>query len=388
MFSQIINDYGDRESWHRSLVDLRRSLPLLAALIAPLSVLLDIPALSQPWYGSESKRITDDKVSLILSAFSFFFNLIANVLLMLRFSVKTDRAVTLATNWSIVFWILKPVIAIINLVIFGIYRKQTDGAVYLEGFWCAVVSCVLAALSALCLLINFGFEFNKRVRTLNKETRKKGRGFMINVTLFVSTLAVQALIFSRIEGWTYLSGIYFSTVTILTVGFGDLVPTQTSSKILLFPIVVIGVVHFATVVTGIISYFQSRTKLRHKTSRRKYRQKRLEMERAPDTPDLIAEMALLEDHQRQEERDAQIVDLFYSLLTFLTLWLIGAVIFSKLEGWTYGNSLYFASVFFLTIGFGDFAPKTSAGRVAFVIFAVISVPVITSFVVQTLSSSL
>jgi potassium channel subfamily K len=33
-----------------------------------------------------------------------------------------------------------------------------------------------------------------------------------------------------------------------------------------------------------------------------------------------------------------------------------------LEGWTFGTSMYFCYVFFLTIGYGDFSPTTPAGK--------------------------
>lgn len=55
------------------------------------------------------------------------------------------------------------------------------------------------------------------------------------------TLALEALIFSRIEGWGYFDGIYFSLVVSLTIGYGDYVPTHTSTKVLLFPFAIITV---------------------------------------------------------------------------------------------------------------------------------------------------
>ena len=36
--------------------------------------------------------------------------------------------------------------------------------------------------------------------------------------------------------------------------------------------------------------------------------------------------------------------------------------FSLIEGWSYGNSVYFCFVSLTTIGLGDFAPETPEGR--------------------------
>jgi len=50
--------------------------------------------------------------------------------------------------------------------------------------------------------------------------------FSIFLVLFGSGL------FMIIEGWSFVDALYFTVSTITTVGYGDFVPTQTSSKIL------------------------------------------------------------------------------------------------------------------------------------------------------------
>ncbi len=40
-----------------------------------------------------------------------------------------------------------------------------------------------------------------------------------------------------------------------------------------------------------------------------------------------------------------------------------AVVFMLLEGWRYIDALYFAVVTMATVGYGDFAPTTAAGKV-------------------------
>lgn len=62
--------------------------PLIAALLAPASTLYDIPALSQRWYSFNGAELPDPHASLILSGFSLAASIIANALLVLRFSVR------------------------------------------------------------------------------------------------------------------------------------------------------------------------------------------------------------------------------------------------------------------------------------------------------------
>ncbi|KAE9370718.1 voltage-gated potassium channel [Stipitochalara longipes BDJ] len=49
-------------------------------------------------------------------------------------------------------------------------------------------------------------------------------------------------------------------------------------------------------------------------------------------------------------------------MLFMGYLLIGALVFSKIEGWGYLDALFWADVTILTVGFGDFTPKTHLGR--------------------------
>ena len=81
-------------------------VPLLAAVIAPLSTLLDIPALTEPWFFERGNRLSDPKVNITLSAVGLVVNFLANVLLVLRFSVG-NQWWKWATRSSLACWIMK-----------------------------------------------------------------------------------------------------------------------------------------------------------------------------------------------------------------------------------------------------------------------------------------
>lgn len=89
-----------------------------------------------------------------------------------------------------------------------------------------------------------------------------GRHFILSVSIFVFVIAIMALIFSKIEGWYFLDGVYFSIVSTLTVGFGDFEPTKTSTKILLFPFAVLSIALLANQVSMIVDYFGHQSELR------------------------------------------------------------------------------------------------------------------------------
>lgn len=90
-----------------------------------------------------------------------------------------------------------------------------------------------------------------------------------------------------------------------------------------------------------------------------------------DKPSLDQEVAFLSEiHKRQGYREYS-TELASSLGGFLVFWFAGAAIFgavevspicrtesfrytkSNVQSWSYGDSLYFCYVFFLSIGYGD-----------------------------------
>jgi potassium channel subfamily K len=59
--------------------------------------------------------------------------------------------------------------------------------------------------------------------------------------------------------------------------------------------------------------------------------------------------------QVQSEADAdELAEFIYSICTLLVFWLISALMYHYMEGWTYGDSLYFSYIFFLTVSVSFF----------------------------------
>ena len=57
----------------------------------------------------------------------------------------------------------------------------------------------------------------------------------------VVVLTVGTLVFNRLEGWSLLDSLYFSVVTLATIGYGDLTPTTTTAKLFSIIYIFIGV---------------------------------------------------------------------------------------------------------------------------------------------------
>lgn len=99
-----------------------------------------------------------------------------------------------------------------------------------------------------------------------------------------------------------------------------------------------------------------------------------------------SEMRRLKVLTDRENAELAISDLSFSVFLMAIFLVVGAAIFARTESWSFGNSLYFSYISVLTIGLGDLNPTSSAGRVIWLIYALTAVPIVTSFVVQTIAS--
>ncbi|KAG7663059.1 TOK1 [[Candida] subhashii] len=86
-------------------------------------------------------------------------------------------------------------------------------------------------------------------------------------------------------------------------------------------------------------------------------------------------------HIRTRVKSNQIrISLLIISIIFIGFWLLGALVFSTSENWTYFEGVYFCFMTLLTIGYGDFVPETSFGRMVFVCWAIGAVPLMTILV--------
>jgi voltage-gated potassium channel Kch len=76
----------------------------------------------------------------------------------------------------------------------------------------------------------------------------------------VAIILWAAAFYHYVEGWTWLDSIYFSVVTISTVGFGDFSPETSIGKIFTMFYIVVGLGVFVTTATTIADAIISQAK--------------------------------------------------------------------------------------------------------------------------------
>jgi hypothetical protein len=68
------------------------------------------------------------------------------------------------------------------------------------------------------------------------------------------------------------------------------------------------------------------------------------------------------------------------LLTTAVTLLSGTFIFRALEGWSYLDALYFSLITLTTVGYGDFSPVTPLGKIMTMVYILLGLGIISSFV--------
>jgi potassium channel subfamily K, other eukaryote len=69
--------------------------------------------------------------------------------------------------------------------------------------------------------------------------------------IFIIYLLCGAAVFAHIEDWLFVDGVYWATITLLTIGYGDIVPLTHLGRSLIIPYAIAGIVMIGLVVGSI-----------------------------------------------------------------------------------------------------------------------------------------
>lgn len=256
---------------------------------------------------------------------------------------------------------------------------------YTQAFYYGVFAAGLYALVALLLAVYVVGA--PRIQLSRRNRRRVQRMSIILRSLWLATvLLVGAAIYRAVEGWSLLDALYFADFTILTIGIGNLVPHTHLGRSLLFPYATAGIITLGLMVSAVLSFT------------RDMRDMKLHLQMAQMRDDW-GKSAPSEDHELPLPRASQVremhhiksqfrnsiyrKELIFFLLAWLVLWFLSAVVFRASEqqqGWSYFLALYFTYTSLTTIGYGDLYPTSSLGKVFFVFWSLLALPILTNLV--------
>ncbi|KXX83472.1 Outward-rectifier potassium channel TOK1 [Madurella mycetomatis] len=391
------------------------AFPMIAGTLGPVASAFSICALVRPWRQSlppgtdidSAPFIADPPWLTIVNAVQLVIAIVANMALLLNMTRRLRFAI--AQPVTILGWYISSVclVALAATASGPLVIQPADEFIWSQAFYYGVYAAVLYFFVASLMVVTYlgaqtGHYPKDFVLTPSQRT------LMLQTIMLLFYLLIGALIFKSIEGWNYLDGVYWATVTLFTVGFGDIYPTTTLGRALLMPYALVGIISLGLVIGSIRSLAVDRG--RRRLDARILEKKRRKMLRTltlkgkdgvlvpiKDTGTALApipaDSGLTEFERREQEfrlmRKIQEVAaqrrrwfaMAVSTGTWLVLWLAGARVFQECEeryqGWTYFDGFYFASVSLTTIGYGDKTPVSNAGKSFWVFWALLALPTMT-----------
>lgn len=181
---------------------------------------------------------------------------------------------------------------------------------------------------------------NDAVPDSNVQTRMTAA--VIFSTVMVLYLAAGVLFFTNTQSWDVLDCIYFSVLTLTTIGYGDLTPESDGQKVFTIFYVLVGFCILGYALGHIGQYVAKR-------------EERLLMRQLKDARDGRDDM--VSDHYALLKRVALAA---HGMLFFLA---IGTLFFSLNENWSCLDALYFCAVSLTTVGYGDLRLSFKSSRI-------------------------
>jgi len=76
-------------------------------------------------------------------------------------------------------------------------------------------------------------------------------------------------------------------------------------------------------------------------------------------------------------QDKEFRALFYAVVGIIAL---GTLFYTNVEGWRPLDAFYFTIITLATVGYGDFSPKTDAGKIFTVVYVFVGLGVLSGFI--------
>ncbi|KAF9236055.1 hypothetical protein BU15DRAFT_77364 [Melanogaster broomeanus] len=208
----------------------------------------EIPGLTERWYiRTDGPTVVETRPNPVILdiglAFSMACALLANACLIMRFLEKRVKTMTILCT---VFLSIHDIINIIAVVIFGVEHRFNDGFTYGDSFWMTVCSTIASSVTNVTLIIDL-IQTPDFDRSGSGLTRRQ-RSLVIIIIVLFCYIALGALVNSFLLKLSFINGLYFTVVSIETIGFGDISPDDAPSRAFICCYTTLGIVNLAVVV--------------------------------------------------------------------------------------------------------------------------------------------
>ncbi|KZT52621.1 hypothetical protein CALCODRAFT_486969 [Calocera cornea HHB12733] len=285
------------ETADKAFIPNYRYTPILSGIVVPFAILLEIPGLTEHWYIRTENNITVDYQPnpLILDiglAFSMAAGVVANFALVMRF---LERRVFVSTMVATVALAVHDVINVVIVTVFGVIHRFNDGFTYGEAYWITVCSTVASTFVNITLI--YDLVKTKDFTHSGSGLTAKQRSLVIVVMLLICYLALGALINAFANSLSFQDALYFTIVSIETIGFGDIVPTTVFGMIFICAYVTFGILNLALAVgttrETIIEAFENAYRIRRAKIHKRRKEHREARKKQQEEEDRLRELGLM-----------------------------------------------------------------------------------------------
>ncbi|RYO89413.1 hypothetical protein DL764_008581 [Monosporascus ibericus] len=395
------------------------AFPMVAGTLGPVASAFSICALVEKWRqmippGSDITKaefIQDPVWLLAVNGVQLIIAVIANVFLLLNMTKRVRFSI--AQPITIVGWYISAICLVALAATAGgpLIPEDDIQWVWGQAFYYGVYAAILYfTVASLMVVTVWGANAGHYEKDFELTTSQ--RTLMLQTLAFLVYLLLGALIFSSIENWKYLDGVYWADVTLFTVGYGDYAAATTLGRVILMPYALVGVTSLGLVIGSIRNLALERGKRR--LDARMLEKKRRKLVRhiarkgnehmlEPVDGEIVdvppgeknqkrppteferrqKEFQLMRKIQDQVSTRRRWTAMAISTTSWLVLWLVGAWIFQAFEspyqGWGYFDAFYFAYTGLTTIGYGDVTPVSNGAKSFFVFWSLLALPTMTVF---------
>eukprot|EP01091_Cochliopodium_minus_P014297 TRINITY_DN4826_c0_g1_i1.p1 TRINITY_DN4826_c0_g1~~TRINITY_DN4826_c0_g1_i1.p1 ORF type:complete len:436 (+),score=91.33 TRINITY_DN4826_c0_g1_i1:184-1491(+) len=213
--------------------------------------------------------------------------------------------------------------------------------------------------------------------------------------LFLLFVIIGSVIFSYIEEWTFNESLYFMTITLTTIGFGDIVVKRAGGKILIIAFA-LAFLYIKFYLLHLIGRRNARKEYVAKLKNKKILEEKMyEPETTEKDPEL-SEIDSFAGTQLVPKRKPNVCIRLYStfsdlptrlklsmgIFTTIVFILLGGVLFTQTEDWDYIDSIYFVVVVICTIGYGDLTVKGEFQKIILILYAFMGLYIMSNIILS------
>lgn len=351
--------------------------PIIAASLTPIANLNSIIALADRWRETaDGFKPSDFRWVLAVNSVSLLLGCLANISLFLNYAKKIPYNASQAVSIG-GFYTASALLLGLFISTKYIYFDNTNYE-RSQGFWNGVMTCILYFLSATLLLFNeIGHLRGYYNDSFNLTTRQ--RSIMVQNVALITWIGAGGAVFCRLIDTHFSDGVYWAVVTITTCGLGDIVPKTALSRALTLPFAFVGVIQLGLIVSTIrqiVLEAGAQTVQFHHSERRRI--KELDKDIINNDQEAFDKMRAI---RHRAMKLSKIRTSLMSISSFVIFTTLGAMVFYACEkDMNVFQCFYMCLLCLLTIGYGDYSPKSASSRAFFIVWGLAAIPLMTILV--------